>query len=50
MHLDIKPATDYPFPDLVELLNRGFENYFILIQFNSEFVIFLFYALLKSRI
>jgi hypothetical protein len=32
MHLDIKPATDYPFPDLVELLNRGFENYFIPIQ------------------
>ena len=35
MEFDIKPASDYPLPDLVELLNRGFENYFIPIQFND---------------
>ncbi|MGZ9225395.1 MAG: GNAT family N-acetyltransferase [Anaerolineales bacterium] len=34
MDFDTKPASDYPLPDLVELLNRGFENYFVPIQFN----------------
>jgi hypothetical protein len=34
MEFDIKPASDYPLPDLVELLNRCFENYLVLIQFN----------------
>lgn len=28
------PASDYPIPDLVEILNRGFEGYFFPIQFN----------------
>jgi ribosomal protein S18 acetylase RimI-like enzyme len=34
MHFDIKPASAYPLTDLVRLLNRGFENYFVPIQFN----------------
>jgi ribosomal protein S18 acetylase RimI-like enzyme len=34
MEFDLKPASDYSLPNLVELLNRGFENYFIPIQFN----------------
>jgi ribosomal protein S18 acetylase RimI-like enzyme len=34
MDFDIEPASDYPLPDLVELLNRGFESYFVPIQFN----------------
>jgi len=34
MDFDTKPASDYPLPDLVELLNRGFENYFVPIQCN----------------
>lgn len=36
MELDLRPASDYPLPDLVALLNRGFENYFIPIQFNNS--------------
>lgn len=28
------PASDYPIPDLVEVLNRGFEKYFVPITFN----------------
>jgi hypothetical protein len=50
MHFDVKPASDYPLPDLIELFNHGFENYFIPLRFNSKFVIFLFYTLLKSEI
>lgn len=34
MDFDIKPASDYPIPDLVEALNRGFEGYFVPIAFN----------------
>lgn len=34
MDFDIKPASDYPLPDLAELLNRGFEGYFVPINFN----------------
>jgi len=34
MDFDIKTASDYPLPDLVKLLNCGFENYFAPIQFN----------------
>src|SRR3989304_2765531 len=34
MEFDIKPASAYPLPDLVELLNHGFENYFVPVQFN----------------
>ncbi len=39
MKFDIKPASDYPIPDLVDFLNCSFENYFIPIQFNvSQFM------------
>jgi len=39
MKLDIKPASDYPLPDLVKILNRGFENYLVPIQFSlSQFL------------
>lgn len=34
MNLELKPAADYSLPDLVEILNRGFENYFVPIAFN----------------
>ncbi len=34
MNTDIKPASDYPLPDLVRILNRGFENYFVPIELN----------------
>ena len=38
MKLELKPASDYPLPDLVQTLNRGFEGYLVpihlsLIQF-----------------
>jgi len=39
MKLDIKPASDHPLHDLVKILNRGFENYLVPIQFNlSQFL------------
>jgi GNAT superfamily N-acetyltransferase len=39
MNIDLKPASNYPLPDLVELLNRSFENYLVPIQFNiSQFI------------
>jgi ribosomal protein S18 acetylase RimI-like enzyme len=34
MHLETQSASEYPLADLVQLLNRGFENYFVPIQFN----------------
>ncbi|HEX6270633.1 MAG TPA: GNAT family N-acetyltransferase [Anaerolineales bacterium] len=34
MEFDLRSASDYRLPDLVKLMNRGFENYFIPIQFN----------------
>src|SRR5262245_47602339 len=34
MHLDIKPTSDYPLPDLVQLLNLSFEHYLVPITFN----------------
>jgi ribosomal protein S18 acetylase RimI-like enzyme len=34
MDFDTKPASDYPLPDLVEILNRGFDGYFVPIKFN----------------
>src|SRR6266498_2185739 len=34
MNFEIKLASDYSIPDLVEILNRGFENYFVPIAFN----------------
>jgi GNAT superfamily N-acetyltransferase len=39
MRFDINPASDYPLPDLVEILNLGFEGYLIPIQLNfSQFL------------
>jgi len=35
MDFDIAPASDYPLPDLVNFLNRGFENYLVPIHFNT---------------
>jgi len=34
MTLDIKPASDYPLPDLTQLLNLSFENYLVPVTFN----------------
>jgi len=34
MNLDSKPASDYPLPDLTQLLNLSFENYLVPITFN----------------
>src|SRR5215212_9336176 len=34
MDFSIKPASGYHVPDLVEVLNRGFEGYFVPIAFN----------------
>ena len=36
MDFEIVPASHYSVPDLVKLLNRGFEGYFIPIQFTSD--------------
>ena len=39
MKLDLKPASDYPMPDLVQLLNLSFESYLVPIHFNlSQFL------------
>jgi GNAT superfamily N-acetyltransferase len=39
MSLDVKPASDYPLPDLTQLLNLSFENYLVPITFNlSQFL------------
>ena len=35
MDFDTAPASNYPLPDLVQILNRGFEDYFVPIQFNT---------------
>src|SRR6266516_1226653 len=34
MDFDTTPASNYPLPDLVKFLNRGFEDYFVPILFN----------------
>jgi ribosomal protein S18 acetylase RimI-like enzyme len=34
MDFDMTPASEYPLLDLAELLNRGFEGYFVPINFN----------------
>ena len=34
MNFDTVPASAYPLPDLINFLNRGFEDYFVPIQFN----------------
>ena len=34
MLLDTKPASDYPLPDLTQLLNLSFENYLVPVAFN----------------
>jgi len=40
MNFDIKPTSDYHLNDLIKLLNCGFENYFVPIQFNvSAFLV-----------
>jgi GNAT superfamily N-acetyltransferase len=36
MTLDIKPASDYPLPDLTQLLNLSFENYLVPVTFNLQ--------------
>jgi ribosomal protein S18 acetylase RimI-like enzyme len=36
MDFDIAPASNYSLPDLVKLLNRGFEDYFISIRFTTD--------------
>jgi GNAT superfamily N-acetyltransferase len=39
MTLDIRSASDYPLPDLTQLLNLSFENYLVPIAFNlSQFL------------
>ena len=39
MLLDTKPASDYPLPDLTQLLNLSFENYLVPVAFNlSQFL------------
>jgi len=39
MLLDTKPASDYPLPDLAQLLNLSFENYLVPVAFNlSQFL------------
>ena len=39
MKFDLRPASDSPLPDLVKLLNLGFENYLVPIQFSlSQFL------------
>ncbi len=39
MQFDLKPASDYPLPDLVQMLNRGFEEYLVPIHLNvSQFL------------
>jgi GNAT superfamily N-acetyltransferase len=35
MDLDTIPASNYPLPDLAKFLNRGFEEYFVPIQFST---------------
>jgi len=39
MDLATVPASNYPAPELAELLNRGFEDYFIPIQFNTSMLL-----------
>src|SRR5688572_18155897 len=36
MNLETIPASSYSIPDLVNVLNRGFEEYFVPIQFNMS--------------
>jgi ribosomal protein S18 acetylase RimI-like enzyme len=35
MNFEVAPASNYAMADLAELLNRGFESYFVPIQFNT---------------
>ncbi|HSL45783.1 MAG TPA: N-acetyltransferase [Anaerolineales bacterium] len=35
MNFNTMPASEYSLPDLVKLLNQGFEDYFVPIQFNT---------------
>lgn len=36
MNFDLQPASDQPLPDLVQTLNRGFEEYLVPIHLNSS--------------
>jgi ribosomal protein S18 acetylase RimI-like enzyme len=36
MNFNTVPASNFPLPDLVKFLNRGFENYFVPIQFSLD--------------
>ena len=36
MDFDTAPASNYPMPDLVRFLNRGFEGYLVPIQFDTD--------------
>lgn len=36
MNLDLKPASDYPTPDLVHLANQSFEDYLVPVHFDSS--------------
>ncbi len=39
MQFDLQPASDHPLPDLVQTLNRGFEDYLVPIHLNvSQFL------------
>lgn len=42
MDLDLKPASDYPLPDLTQLLNRSFEKYLVPITFNLKQFLMMF--------
>ncbi len=35
MDFDTVPASNYPLPNLVNFLNKGFESYFVPIQFDT---------------
>ena len=37
MNLDIRPASNYPIPDLVQLLNLSFESYLVPIHFDIPY-------------
>lgn len=39
MNLDTRPASDYPTPDLVQLLNLSFEGYVIPVRFEHSLVL-----------
>ena len=36
MNFDTAPTSNYPLPDLVDILNRGFEDYYVPVQFSMS--------------